>query len=237
MLILTETLLKTAQDFGISLDDAMIQKLDRYAKHLVEYNNKVNLTAITDPQGITIRHFIDSLSILYATDIPKNARLIDVGTGAGFPGVPLKIVRPDINLTLLDSLNKRLTFLKELSELLSFQADFVHARAEQAGREIPFRESFDVVTARAVASLSMLSEYCLPLVKQKGVFVAMKGSDIDEELKDAKRAIKALGGQIKDIQHLKLPDDSYRNLIIIKKISQTPSIYPRSSSKISKSPI
>lgn len=215
----------------------MVQKFDKYAKFLVEYNSKVNLTAITDYQGITIRHFIDSLSVFYAVNLPQNARVIDIGTGAGFPGVPLKVVRHDIDLTLLDSSNKRITFLKELSDHLSFDAEFLHARAEQAARISDFRENFDIVTARAVASLPTLSEYCLPFVKQNGVFVAMKGPDIDLEIGEAKRAIKVLGGKIEEIKQFKLPDDSRRTLILIKKISQTPSKYPRNSAKILKYPI
>lgn len=237
MLISKETLLKGLMDFGIAIDDVIIQKFDKYAEYLVEYNNKVNLTAITDSQGITIRHFIDSLSVLYSVDLPQGARVIDVGTGAGFPGVPLKIVRPDIRLTLLDSSNKKLTFLKELSELLSFEAEFIHVRAEEGAHLPSFRENFDAVTARAVASLPILCEYCLPFLKQKGVFVAMKGPDIDNEAEEANGAIKILGGQIEEIKRLTLPDDSHRTLILIRKISQTPPKYPRNSSKISKSPL
>ncbi len=237
MLILKEVFIEAAKEFGIELDDATIQNFENYARFLTEYNEKVNLTAITDPEGITIRHFIDSLTVFSIFNPPQGAKVLDVGTGAGFPGVPIKILRPDISLSLLDSSNKRITFLKELSKLLSINADFIHSRAEESAHDSLMREQFDLVTARAVALLPALCEYCLPFVKQQGAFVAMKGPDIDQEIYEAKKSIETLGGKIETIKNLNLPDGSGRTLILIRKISQTPPKYPRNPSKITKSPI
>ena len=222
----------------ISLDCDMLACFERYRQFLLEYNQKVNLTAITDPSEVLIKHFLDSLLVLDAYDIPRGARVIDVGTGAGFPGVPIKIVRADIKLTLLDSLNKRVRFLELLSDLL-FQQDnhCIHARAEQAARQPHYREIFDVAVSRAVAALPALCEYALPFVRQGGVFIALKGADIEDEVSAAQSAIHTTGGKLSRISTYTLPDGSRRSIIIIKKISQTPTKYPRTSVKIAKTPL
>ena len=219
---------------GITLDDTALGRLDKYLDMLLEWNEKMNLTAIKDRQGVIIKHFYDSLLLLTVTDIKQGARVIDVGTGAGFPGVVLKIARPDIELTLLDSLNKRLVFLGELLNALGLDAELVHGRAEDKAKA-PLRESFDIATARAVAALPVLSEYCLPYVKVGGVFIAMKGPLATDELANSKNAIKLLGGQNLGLERKNLPEGDERNFVITKKISQTPTKYPRCSAKIAKS--
>ena len=169
--------------------------------------------------------------------MPEGASLIDVGTGAGFPSIPCAIYKSDLNITLLDSLNKRITFLNELTRMLGINAECIHARAEDAGRETDLREQFNIATARAVAHLRELSEYCLPFVKVGGYFVALKGSDIETELDEAKPAISKMGGKIERVEKFKLPDDMGRSVVVIKKISQTPTKYPRITAKIKKEPI
>ena len=226
-----------ASALGISLEDAQLEQFDCYAKTLVEWNQKMNLTAIIEPLEIVIKHFIDSLTLLTAVELPQGASVIDVGTGAGFPSVPVKIVRPDIRLTLLDSLNKRVVFLGALSAALEQENDCIHFRAEEAGRNPEYREQFDLATARAVAHLRELSEYCLPFVRVGGRFAAMKGGDVDAELAESSKAIELLGGEIEKIKHFLLPDDSRRSIIIIKKISQNTTKYPRPSAKIAKNPL
>ncbi len=210
--------------------------LEKYARILVEYNEKVNLTAITDPEGIEDKHFIDSL--LLASQSEVQGTLVDVGTGAGFPGVVAKLYKPQLCVTLMEPTGKRVDFLEYLCGQLGIKigVEFAKERAEEAARK-KWRESFDVATARAVADLSMLCEYCLPLVKQGGVFISMKGSDAGEEIAGAQNAVKKLGGQFTGEKQFSLPDDSARSLIFYKKISQTPSVYPRNGGKIKKSPL
>ncbi|RPF43131.1 16S rRNA m(7)G-527 methyltransferase [Hydrogenoanaerobacterium saccharovorans] len=232
-----DSLKRYSADFGIDLDDLQLDKLELYANTLVEWNQKINLTAITEPNEIAVKHFLDSLLLLNAVQIPQNSSLIDVGTGAGFPSVPCKVVRGDIRLTMLDSLNKRINFLNALCEALGIESVNIHARAEEGGRNAKLREHFDIATARAVANLRELAEYCLPFVKTGGVFAALKGYDIDEELDQAKRAIKELGGKIVDVKKYILPDESKRSIVMIEKISQTPTKYPRQPAKIAKSPL
>ena len=222
---------------GIAYDETVLQRLEKYADMLVEWNEKINLTAITDPEGIVIKHFLDSALLLKHVEITENAKVIDVGTGAGFPGVVLKIFRPDIDLTLLDGLNKRLVFLNEVLSALELSARTVHMRAEEAGKAAAHREKYDLVTARAVARLNTLSEYCLPLCKVGGIFCSMKGPSAKEELAEAKRAMSILGGDKGEIKKETLTGEEERSFVITKKISQTPPKYPRISAKISKQPL
>ena len=226
-----------AEKIGISLNDDQLSKFQTYLELLVETNEKVNLTAITEPNEVVMKHFIDSIALFSVCDVKENAKVADVGTGAGFPGVPLKITRNDINLTLIDSLNKRLVFLDTLCKEIKEEAKLVHARAEECGKNKEFREKFDVVTARAVAALNTLCEYCLPLVKVGGSFIAMKSLKTDEEVKDAKKAIELLGGKIEKIEELTLSEDMTRTFIVIKKVKNTPPKYPRQGAKLSKNPI
>lgn len=218
----------------IELSEALYEKLDIYAEFLVEYNRNVNLTAITDPEEILYKHFIDSILLDRYADIPENANLIDVGTGAGFPSVPLKLFRPDINITLLDSLNKRITFLKMLCDKLGIEAEFIHERAEVAGKNPDLREKFDVSCARAVANMSVLSEMCLPFVKTNGIFIAMKG--LGENISDGNNAVGLLGGEISDQSVYEVYGEG-RKIVVVKKISHTPTKYPRNSGQIKKKPL
>ena len=225
---------KLFSEYGITLNSDQYDRLDMYAQMLVEWNDRINLTAITDPQGITVKHFFDSIYPFTLFELPENSSLIDVGTGAGFPSCPLKIMRDDIKLTLLDSLNKRIAFLAHISEALNLGATCIHGRAEELGRNAECRENFDCATARAVANLSELSEYCLPFVKKDGIFAALKGSSGEEELKEARSAIKILGGKAEDVINYKLPIGDGRTLIIIRKVSETPEKYPRNKGQIKK---
>lgn len=219
------------QKYGLNLTHEMYAKYDKYAEFLVEYNKNVNLTAITDPAGILVKHFIDSVIALKYVDIPENSTLIDVGTGAGFPSVPIKIYRPDIKVTLLDSLNKRITFLECLCNLIGIDAECVHGRAEDIAKIPEYREKFDFSCARAVANLSVLSEYCLPFVSIGGAFISLKGPN--ESAVDSENAIKILGGSVSRETIYNVGQEE-RKIIVIKKISQTPSKYPRNSSQIKK---
>jgi 16S rRNA (guanine527-N7)-methyltransferase len=232
-----ELMLPTLKEKGISVDDTALLRLEKYAQLLVEWNEKINLTAITDPQGIVIKHFLDCALLLSKVDLPQGAKVVDVGTGAGFPGMVLKILRPDIQLTVLDGLNKRLVFLNEVLNQLGLEATTVHLRAEEAGKKSEFRENFHLVTARAVAELRTLYEYCLPLCKIGGSFCAMKGPSATEELKNAGFAAKILGGNKAKISTSTLTGEEVRTFVVTKKISQPPPKYPRASAKISKQPL
>lgn len=222
---------------GIAYDETVLNRLDKYAEMLVLWNEKINLTAITDPEGIVIKHFLDCALLLKYVELPEDASVIDVGTGAGFPGVVLKIFRPDIKLTLLDGLNKRLVFLNEVLAELGLEARTVHLRAEEAGKTAAHRESYDLVTARAVARLNTLYEYCLPLCRVGGIFCSMKGPSATEELAEARRAASILGGDKGAIKTETLTGEETRAFVITRKISQTPPKYPRISAKISKQPL
>lgn len=220
--------------YELDLPSEVYGKLEIYADFLVKYNENVNLTAITDVREIFVKHFLDSILLLKYVDIPSNSSIIDVGTGAGFPSVPMKIYRPDLKITLLDSLNKRINFLQQLCEMTQIDAEFIHGRAEDYGKESQYREKFDFSCARAVANLFVLSEYCIPFVKIGGYFLSMKGPN--EIIDESNKAVELLGGKIKsDIQY-SLENDT-RRIIAIEKISQTPTKYPRNSSQIKKKPL
>lgn len=227
---------KEAEKLEIELSQEALERFDIYARVLVDWNQRMNLTGITDPEGIVIRHFADSLTALTVLSLPKGARIIDVGTGAGFPGVPLKIARPDLEVTLLDSLNKRINFLNAVSQEIALPMQTVHSRAEDGGRNPSLREKFDAAVARAVTNLPTLCEYCLPFVKKNGCFLSMKGPDCAEEIASAKRALGALGSEVEKKSELTLTDGSGRTLILIRKKQHTAPQYPRTPAQISKAP-
>ena len=233
-----KTLLRTmAKQMEIKVTAEQAEQFQIYYELLVEWNEKINLTAITDPAGAVEKHFIDSLTLLSKCRIKPGAKLCDVGTGAGFPGLPVKILRPDVQLTLLDGQNKRLQFLGEVCGKLGIEAQRVHKRAEEAGRIPAMRESFDVVTARAVAPLNVLAEYCLPLTKMKGFFLAMKGPGAEEELAQAEKALEILGGRRAQVISFSLPEAGERSIVEIQKLGFTPKEYPRHGGTISKHPL
>ena len=229
-----EILRQGFEQLALDADDTKIDQLMLYAKELVEWNEKINLTAICDDFGIATKHFLDSATPLL-TDYVKG-KVIDVGTGAGFPGLVLKILKPEIELTLLDSLNKRINFLKDVSDKMGVTAEFVHSRAEDGGRT--HRAKFDTVVSRAVANMTVLSELCLPFLKVGGYFLALKGPLADEELEDAKKAIHILGGEVIDVFSAKIPHtDLNHKIIVVKKVRQTPQQYPRKAGIVTKNPI
>ena len=225
------------KEIQIKFTEEQLQKFYEYMNRLIEWNKKINLTAIIEPKEIILKHFIDSLTILkYVND---NEKMLDVGTGAGFPGIPIKIMNENIEITLLDSLNKRINFLNEAINKLELKnISAIHSRIEDYGKNNKYREKYDIVTSRAVANLATLSEYMLPMLKIKGKSICMKGSDIKEEVKNSKRAIDILGGEIVNIEELVLPkSDNRRNLIIIEKKKNTPLKYPRKAGIPSKEPL
>lgn len=231
-----EELTKRAVQFGIKLSEEQQNQFYQYMQLLIEWNKKMNLTAITEPQEVLTKHFIDSLSIVpYITEKEK---ILDIGTGAGFPGIPLKIVLLKNPITLLDSLNKRILFLQEVVKQLDLEEiEAIHGRAEEFCKE-DRREGYDVVASRAVAKLNVLLEYMLPFTKVGGRCICMKALDIEEELKEARRAIEALGGVIEKVEEITLENtDIKRNIVIIKKIKETPKKYPRKAGMPSKEPI
>ena len=221
----------------MDIDNVSAEKFAVYMELLREWNEKINLTAITDEEGILVKHFFDSCSISEFVD--NNSKIIDVGTGAGFPGLPLKIVNDTLNLTLVDSLNKRINFLNEVKNKLGLKNfETVHGRAEDVGIDNKYREKYDFAVSRAVAELRILVEYLLPLVKVGGKVIAMKGPNIDEEVENAKKAVKLLGGEIERIKSFRLGNtDNERTVIIIKKIKNTESKYPRKAGIPRKNPL
>lgn len=221
------------KDYKITLTENQYEQFQKYFELLVEWNEKMNLTAITDESGVALKHFADSLSLLNFVDIPQNSTLADVGTGAGFPGVVLKIARPDIKLTLIDSLNKRLVFLGEVCAQLGIEAELIHSRAEDGARDEKLRESFDFAVSRAVARMNVLSEYCMPYVKVGGAFCAMKGAQANEEFKESLNAINTLGGKLEKKYFFELPENGgERAIAVVRKVKNTPQKYPRQSGKI-----
>lgn len=226
-----------AKNINLELNDEKVKKFYNYMELLLQWNEKVNLTAITEPNDIILKHFIDSLTIERYID--KNVNIIDIGTGAGFPGIPISIARTDINITLMDSLNKRIKFLDEvIKENKLNNAKTIHARAEELARDKDYREKFDIATSRAVASLNVLLEYMLPFVKVGGYCICMKGSNIEDEILNSKRALNALNGVIEKIEEFELPNsDMYRNIIIVKKVGKTLSKYPRKAGTPTKDPL
>lgn len=219
---------------NIPVDEGQISLLDSFAEMVIEKNKVMNLTAITDPDSFAIKHFADSISVSALPEYKAAKKIMDVGTGAGFPGVPLLIMNPEIELTMLDSTAKRLAFVSDSIAALGLNAEIKHARAEELGKDTDYREKYDAAVSRAVASLNVLSEYCLPFVKVGGYFFAMKSSKADEEIAQAKDAISLLGGKIEKVSTFRLSDDAERNIVVIKKIKPTPPKYPRVSAQIAK---
>lgn len=228
-----------SKKLGISLNTIQVNQFLQYKELLLEWNEKMNLTAITDDKEIIIKHFLDSISIGAFFDFSSIKTVIDVGTGAGFPGIPLKITYPNIKITLMDSLNKRIDFLKEVTGKLSLsEASPIHGRAEELGKEKLHRESYDISVSRAVAHLSILAEYTLPFIKVGGMFICMKSINCEEEVKTSNKAITVLGGEIVDQKDVNIPfSDINHRIIFIKKEKPTPTKYPRKPGKPSKSPI
>lgn len=212
------------------------KQLYKYMNLILEWNEKINVTAIKDEKEFIVKHFIDSLTICnFVKDAKK---ILDIGTGAGFPGIPLKIYYPEIEFTLIDSVNKKVTVLKDVTQKLNLQKiEALHVRAEELAKDLKYRESFDIVTTRAVSNLATISEYMLPFVKIGGKAICMKGPNVEQELEDAKKAIKLLGGEIEDIKKIQIDDELERNIIIIKKVNKTDKKYPRGQGKPAKEPI
>lgn len=225
------------KELGIAADKAQINMLSEYSLLLKEWNENINLTAITDDDGISIKHFLDSVLLLKYIDIGEGQTAIDVGTGAGFPGLPLKIMRQDIDLTLLDSLNKRINFLNCVNDNIGLKdTRCIHGRAEELARDNRYRERFDLAVSRAVANMTVLSEYCLPYVRVGGRFVALKANDADDEIAEAKPMIGTLGGRVAEVIKAPLPgSDIVRTLAVIEKVKPTPKAFPRTAKKIKQS--
>lgn len=227
------------ETFGIEADERMIERFKDYREILVEWNQKMNLTGIEDEKEVYIKHFLDSVSAVSKGYIKDGMSIIDVGTGAGFPGLPLKICLENIKLTLLDSLNKRINFLQEVSSQLELEGvEFIHGRAEDFGKNPDYREQYDIATARAVAGLPVLMEFCVPFVKNGGYFICLKGPNADLELEESQAAMKVLGVEFIEKIDVSLPEtDLSHNILVFKKIENTPAKYPRKAGKPAKSPI
>jgi 16S rRNA (guanine527-N7)-methyltransferase len=233
-----ELLAKGAVEFGLDLSSRQLEQFSKFTDLLLEWNRKFNLTRITESHDIVVKHLLDSLSCFGAAQFPLDTRVVDVGSGAGFPGIPMEIARPDLNITLLDSTRKRLVFAGTVAKELGLSLRLVHARAEEAGQDIEHREYYRIAVARAVARLNELAEYCLPLVKVGGFLIAQKGPEALEESSEAQHSVKLLGGDVEKIVRLTLPgSDIVRNLVVVKKVSPTPAAYPRRSAQIQREPL
>ena len=234
-----EQFIEALREKGISLTEKQVEQFNLYFKLLVEWNEKMNLTAITDAPSVYLKHFYDSISAAFFTELTQELTLCDVGAGAGFPSIPLKICFPNLHVTIVDSLNKRINFLNELaSELELKNVRFVHARAEDFGQNPVYREQFDIVTARAVARLSVLAELCVPALKVEGRFIAMKGAAAADEMTDAKKALETLGVVLEDKHTFSLPlEESERTVFVFSKVKKTPKKYPRKPGMPNKTPI
>lgn len=230
--------IENAKKFDVELSSEQLDKFFLYKDLLLEWNEKMNLTAITDDKEVILKHFVDSLTVLKYVSEKKGIKLIDVGTGAGFPGVPLKIIRENLDVTLFDSLNKRLIFLNKVIEKLGLRGiKTVHGRSEDFALKVGFREEYDVVIARAVANLPVLLEYCLPFVKVGGIFIVMKGADFEKEIEISGKALNVLGGEIENVDSFLLDEEQKRAIIVVKKVAKTPEKYPRRAGLVSKQPI
>ena len=230
---------EASEEAGLELTEVQYEGFIKYMRLLQEWNEKINLTAITEDEEIIKKHFIDCIKAFKSEEIKNAKTIIDVGTGAGFPGLPIAIMNPDCEVTLLDSLNKRIKFLNLIVKELNLKnVTTIHSRAEDGARNKELREKFDVATSRAVANMAVLSEFCLPYVRINGHFVALKGPAVDEELKDADKAIKTLGGEFKGLIEIEIEDtDLKHNIVEVKKIKQCPKIYPRKAGTVNKNPI
>lgn len=238
-MMFNEALRQAANEYQIELSEAQVASYTLYYHLLVAWNEKINLTAITAPEAVAVKHIIDSLSCFSRAVFKPGSKLIDVGTGAGFPGLPLKIFQEDLQLTLMDSLNKRVKFLTQVVQDLKLeQVDVIHSRAEDGAREKKYRENYDVAVSRAVARLNVLGELCLPFVRIGGYFVALKGAQYQTEVEEAQKAIAVLGGKLEKVMPVKLPGlEDVRAVVYIKKVKKTPLIYPRKPGIPEKSPL
>lgn len=236
---MSEILQRELEGLHISVTERMLHQFDRFYEILVEWNKVMNLTGITEYEEVVQKHFVDSLSIGNIIDLSQIDRVIDVGTGAGFPGIPLKIAYPHLKITLLDSLNKRIKFLNTVTEELELEdISAIHGRAEDYARQKEYREQYDLSVSRAVANLATLSEYCIPYVKTGGLFVSYKSGEIDQEAEDSKKAVKILGGSVRQVEKFELPGtDIARSFVVIEKVKETGKKYPRKAGLPSKEPI